>query len=150
MLRRDRQLLPVKPKVPIRRRLKRLVLMAAPLTLASPQLMALGLKAVVVVRVQLMQRGLIERRWCDSRNGFLASDWLPQVLRSNILHIILMPVTDDDSGGERGRHDRLTDRIDLGVLTRLVHRDLVSRSEPSTGSCPVLGWLMETWCDPSW
>jgi hypothetical protein len=34
-------------------------------------------------------------------------------------------VADRNPGGEHGREDRLTDRIGLGVLTRLVHRDLV-------------------------
>jgi hypothetical protein len=34
-------------------------------------------------------------------------------------------VVDRNSGGVRGREDRLTDRIGLGVLTRLVHRDLL-------------------------
>ena len=37
----------------------------------------------------------------------------------------LLPVADANSGGECGRSDQLTDRIGLGVLTRLVHRDLV-------------------------
>jgi hypothetical protein len=34
-------------------------------------------------------------------------------------------VADGNPGDGRGRADRLTDRIGLGVLTRLVHRDLV-------------------------
>jgi len=42
-------------------------------------------------------------------------------------------VADDDSGGESGRTDRLTDRIGLGVLTRLVHRDLIDEVLLETG-----------------
>ena len=34
-------------------------------------------------------------------------------------------MVDGNPGGGHGRADRLTDRIGLGVLTRLVHRDLV-------------------------
>jgi hypothetical protein len=37
----------------------------------------------------------------------------------------LTPVVDGNPGDGHGRADRLTDRIGLGVLTRLVHRDLV-------------------------
>jgi hypothetical protein len=42
-------------------------------------------------------------------------------------------VVDRNSGGVRGREDRLTDRIGLGVLTRLVHRDLVDEVLADTG-----------------
>jgi transposase IS4-like protein/DDE family transposase len=42
-------------------------------------------------------------------------------------------VSDRDPGGEHGRSDRLTDRIGLGVLTRLVHRDLVDDVLADTG-----------------
>jgi hypothetical protein len=42
-------------------------------------------------------------------------------------------VADRITGGERGREDRLTDRIGLGVLTRLVHRDLVDEVLTDTG-----------------
>jgi hypothetical protein len=44
-----------------------------------------------------------------------------------------MPVADKNPGGERGREDRLTDRVGLGVLTRLVHRDLVDEVLADTG-----------------
>jgi Insertion element 4 transposase N-terminal len=42
-------------------------------------------------------------------------------------------VGDGDAGGEHGRADRLTDRIGLGVLTRLIHRDLVDEVLADTG-----------------
>src|SRR6478672_1541085 len=42
-------------------------------------------------------------------------------------------VVDRNAGGEHGRTDRLTDRIGLGVLTRLVHRDLVDEVLADTG-----------------
>jgi hypothetical protein len=42
-------------------------------------------------------------------------------------------VADRNSGGGRGREDRLTDRIGLGVLTRLVHRDLIDEVLADTG-----------------
>ena len=42
-------------------------------------------------------------------------------------------MADRITGGERGREDRLTDRIGLGVLTRLVHRDLVDEVLTDTG-----------------
>ncbi len=42
-------------------------------------------------------------------------------------------MADRDSGGEISRQDRLTDRIGLGVLTRLVHRDLVDEVLVDTG-----------------
>ena len=42
-------------------------------------------------------------------------------------------MADGNPGGERGREDRLTDRIGLGVLTRLVHRDLVDEVLADTG-----------------
>jgi Insertion element 4 transposase N-terminal len=42
-------------------------------------------------------------------------------------------VADSGTGGEHGRADRLTDRIGLGVLTRLVHRDLVDEVLADTG-----------------
>ena len=42
-------------------------------------------------------------------------------------------MADRITGGERGREDRLTDRIGLGVLTRLVHRDLVDEVLADTG-----------------
>jgi hypothetical protein len=42
-------------------------------------------------------------------------------------------VADKNPGGEHGREDRLTDRIGLGVLTRLVHRDLVDEVLTETG-----------------
>ena len=41
---------------------------------------------------------------------------------------------DRNAGGEHGRTDRLTDRIGLGVLTRLVHRDLVDEVLADTGT----------------
>ncbi|MDT5313197.1 MAG: hypothetical protein QOE74_2217, partial [Mycobacterium sp.] len=44
-----------------------------------------------------------------------------------------MPVADKNPGGELGRQDRLTDRVGLGVLTRLVHRDLVDEVLADTG-----------------
>ncbi|QSE84919.1 transposase domain-containing protein [Rhodococcus koreensis] len=43
-------------------------------------------------------------------------------------------MADDDSGEERGGDDRLTDRIGLGVLTRIVHRDLVDEVLTETGA----------------
>lgn len=42
-------------------------------------------------------------------------------------------MTNRNLGGERGREDRLTDWIGLGVLTRLVHRDLVDEVLADTG-----------------
>ena len=42
-------------------------------------------------------------------------------------------MADRITGGERGREDRLTDRIGLGVRTRLVHRDLVDEVLTDTG-----------------
>lgn len=42
-------------------------------------------------------------------------------------------MADRDSGGEIGRSDRLTERIGLGVLTRLVYRDLVDEVLAETG-----------------
>lgn len=42
-------------------------------------------------------------------------------------------MTDENSGAEYSRADRLTDRIGLGVLTRLVHRDLVDEVLAQTG-----------------
>ncbi|MGW5152518.1 transposase domain-containing protein [Rhodococcus koreensis] len=45
-----------------------------------------------------------------------------------------MAVADNDSGEERGGHDRLTDCIGLGVLTRVVHRDLVDEVLTETGA----------------
>ena len=45
----------------------------------------------------------------------------------------MTPVTDSDPGGGYGRADQLTDRIGLGVLTRLVHRDLVDEVPAETG-----------------
>jgi hypothetical protein len=42
-------------------------------------------------------------------------------------------VSDSNPGGEYSRADRLTDRIGLGVLTRLVHRDLVDEVLAQTG-----------------
>ncbi|WP_235677766.1 IS4 family transposase [Mycolicibacterium sarraceniae] len=42
-------------------------------------------------------------------------------------------MVDEGAGGESGRRDRLTDRIGLGVLTRLVHRDLVDEVLADTG-----------------
>lgn len=42
-------------------------------------------------------------------------------------------MSDKNPGGEHGREDRLTDRIGLGVLTRLVHRDLVDEVLADTG-----------------
>lgn len=44
-----------------------------------------------------------------------------------------MPVADKDSGGEHVGQSRLTDRIGLGVLTKLVHRDLVDEVLTETG-----------------
>src|SRR6476660_1841451 len=40
---------------------------------------------------------------------------------------------DGNPGDGHGRADRLTDRIGLGVLTRLVHRDLVDEVLADTG-----------------
>ena len=42
-------------------------------------------------------------------------------------------MVDGSAGGEHGHADRLTDRIGLGVLTRLVHRDLVDEVLADTG-----------------
>ena len=42
-------------------------------------------------------------------------------------------MADGNPGGEHGREGRLTDRIGLGVLTRLVHRDLVDEVLADTG-----------------
>ena len=42
-------------------------------------------------------------------------------------------MVEENVGGEHGRSDRLTDRIGLGVLTRLVHRDLVDEVLAETG-----------------
>jgi hypothetical protein len=42
-------------------------------------------------------------------------------------------VVDGNPGGEHGREGQLTDRIGLGVLTRLVHRDLVDEVLADTG-----------------
>jgi hypothetical protein len=42
-------------------------------------------------------------------------------------------MSDRNSDGEHGRADRLTDRIGLGVLTRLVHRDLIDEVLIDTG-----------------
>ena len=47
------------------------------------------------------------------------------MLRCNGFHVSLALVVDENPGGEHGREGQLTDRIGLGVLTRLVHRDLV-------------------------
>src|ERR1700682_3103993 len=65
--------------------------------------------------------------------GFRGSDWLLEVLCCNSFHVSLVPVADMNPGGEHGREDRLTDRIGLGVLTRLVHRDLVDEVLAETG-----------------
>jgi hypothetical protein len=45
-----------------------------------------------------------------------------------------MLVADSDSGEARSGDDRLTDRIGLGVLTRIVHRDLVDEVLAETGA----------------
>ena len=42
-------------------------------------------------------------------------------------------MVDESASGEHGPTDRLTDRIGLGVLTRLVHRDLVDEVLADTG-----------------
>jgi hypothetical protein len=42
-------------------------------------------------------------------------------------------VVDRNADGEHGRADRLTDRIGLGVLTRLIPRDLVDEVLADTG-----------------
>ena len=42
-------------------------------------------------------------------------------------------MADKSPGGESGRGGGLTDRIGLGVLTRLVHRDLVDEVLIDTG-----------------
>jgi hypothetical protein len=42
-------------------------------------------------------------------------------------------VVDKNPGGGHGREHRLTDRIGLGVLSRLVHRDLVDEVLAETG-----------------
>jgi Insertion element 4 transposase N-terminal len=49
----------------------------------------------------------------------------------NELRITLTRVVDESAGGEHGR--ALTDRIGLGVVTRLVHRDLVDEVLADTG-----------------
>ena len=49
------------------------------------------------------------------------------------IHVSLASVADRQSGGEYDHADRLTDRIGLGVLTRLVHRDLVDEVLADTG-----------------
>ncbi|BBY59348.1 hypothetical protein MSAR_24840 [Mycolicibacterium sarraceniae] len=54
-------------------------------------------------------------------------------MRCKGLRITLIRVVDEGAGGESGRRDRLTDRIGLGVLTRLVHRDLVDEVLADTG-----------------
>ena len=54
-------------------------------------------------------------------------------MRCNGLQITLVRVVDESASGERGRTDQLTDRIGLGVLTRLVHRDLVDEVLAETG-----------------
>ena len=77
--------------------------------------------------------------WVDSAKviwwpgGFRGSDWLLEWLCCNVFHVSLAFVADRITGGERGREDRLTDRIGLGVLTRLVHRDLVDEVLADTG-----------------
>jgi hypothetical protein len=77
--------------------------------------------------------------WVDSAKviwwpgGFRGSDWLLEWLCCNVFHVSLGFVADRITGGERGREDRLTDRIGLGVLTRLVHRDLVDEVLADTG-----------------
>jgi len=43
----------------------------------------------------------------------VVSDWLVEVLCSNVFHVLLAPVADKNPGGEHGREDRLTDRIGL-------------------------------------
>jgi len=55
------------------------------------------------------------------------------VLRCNVFHVSLALVVDGNPGGEHGREGQLTDRIGLGVLTRLVHRDLVDEVLAGTG-----------------
>jgi len=55
------------------------------------------------------------------------------VLRCNVFHVSLALVVDGNPGGEHGREGQLTDRIGLGVLTRLVHRDLVDEVLADTG-----------------
>ena len=42
-------------------------------------------------------------------------------------------MVDGNPGDGHGRADRLTDRIGLGVLTRLVHRDLIDEVLADTG-----------------
>ena len=64
----------------------------------------------------------------------MALDWLVEILRCNGFHGTLIRVVDRNAGGEHGRTDRLTDRIGLGVLTRLVHRDLVDEVLADTGT----------------
>jgi Insertion element 4 transposase N-terminal len=60
-------------------------------------------------------------------------DRLVEVVCCNEFHVLLTPAADKYLGGEHGRTDRLTDRIGLGVLTRLVHRDLVDEVLAETG-----------------
>src|SRR3546814_10388162 len=47
------------------------------------------------------------------------------VVLESISRISLVLVANGKPGAESNQPDRLTDRIGLGVLTRLVHRDLV-------------------------
>lgn len=54
-------------------------------------------------------------------------------MRGNIFNVLLALVTDSGPDGEYGRGGRLTDRIGLGVLTRLVHRDLIDEVLIDTG-----------------
>jgi hypothetical protein len=77
--------------------------------------------------------GLIDRRRFGGSDLFRRSDWLLQVLCCNVFHRFLISVAHRDSGGEISRQDRLADRIGLGMLTRLVHRDLVDEVLVDTG-----------------
>jgi hypothetical protein len=64
---------------------------------------------------------------------FGGSEWPVEISRHNRFRVALAPVSDKKPGGERSREDRLTDQIGLGVLTRLVHRDLVDEVLTDTG-----------------
>jgi hypothetical protein len=55
------------------------------------------------------------------------------LLCCNELRLTLVGVVDEGAGGEHGRTDRLTNRIGLGLLTRLVLRDLVDEVLADTG-----------------
>src|SRR6478672_11196458 len=77
--------------------------------------------------------------WVDSAKVIWWPRWFSGLrLASRMVVLQRIPriirfVADRITGGERGREGRLTDRIGLGVLTRLVHRDLVDEVLADTG-----------------